>query len=269
MVARDRFPIAELARRSEVPPATIHHYLRAGLLPPPQRVATNRFLYDERHVQALRLIRILRERRRLSLRAIRRVLPDLVALEGSEAFRPEMWDRAIDLRTGRERRRMPGARLLDAAIDAFGRRGYGDANVDEICRAAKIAKGSFYRHFRSKEELFFAAAEAASAQVLDGVRRRGQDMGSGIEDLARSTADLMEPRLALFLDLFAGASQGRPGYVTAARRVFGDLADGLGMLAGVPDRPGSGRAVLERALAVLLGRVLAPSPHVRLAARPR
>jgi len=29
---------------------TIHAYLRRGLLPPPVRVADNRFLYDRRHV---------------------------------------------------------------------------------------------------------------------------------------------------------------------------------------------------------------------------
>src|SRR2546428_11309082 len=92
LLVRERFPIRELVARTGVPAATIHHYLRMGLLPPARRTAPNRFLYDERHVQALRLIPVLRERRRLPPPAIRRILPDLLELEQDHAVRPEIWD---------------------------------------------------------------------------------------------------------------------------------------------------------------------------------
>src|SRR5438034_4587018 len=160
----ERFPVHELVARTGVPAATVHHYLKLGLLPPVHRASPNRFLYDDRHVEGLRLIRTLRERRGLSLPVIRTILPDLLGLEQEQAFRPEMWDRAVVLHAGRGRR-APAERLLDAAVDAFSRRGYGDVNVDDICKAARIAKGSFYRHHRSKEELFFAAAETAANEV--------------------------------------------------------------------------------------------------------
>src|SRR5712691_9509027 len=171
MVARERFTIAELVGRTGVPPATIHHYLRLGLLPSPYRSATNRFLYDERHALALRLVRLLRDRRRLPLATIRRVLPDLMAMEGEEAFRPEMWERVVDVRAGASSRRLPASRLLASALDAFSRRGYGDVNIDDICRAARIAKGSFYRHYRSKEDLFFGVVEAAGDEVVHAFDR--------------------------------------------------------------------------------------------------
>ena len=61
------FTLRDLVERTRVPATTIHHYQRLGLLPPPDRAAWNRFVYDDRHVQALRLIRLLRERRRLGL----------------------------------------------------------------------------------------------------------------------------------------------------------------------------------------------------------
>src|SRR5206468_3421442 len=77
---------------------TVHHYLRLGLLPRPDRSGRHRFLYDERHVRALTLIRLLRERRRLPLDAIRKVLPDLLDLDGRQAFRPDMWDRVAGVR---------------------------------------------------------------------------------------------------------------------------------------------------------------------------
>src|SRR5204862_7634587 len=77
----ERFSIGELVARSGVPGATIHHYLRLGLLPSARRTAPNRFLYDERHAQALRLIRVLRERRGPPLPLIRRLLPNLLGQE--------------------------------------------------------------------------------------------------------------------------------------------------------------------------------------------
>src|SRR5262249_49799240 len=78
MITREQFGMAELVERTGVPAPSIHHYLRMGLLPRPKQVATNRFAYDRRHEQALLLIRLLRERRRLSLQVIRRVLPQLL-----------------------------------------------------------------------------------------------------------------------------------------------------------------------------------------------
>ena len=100
--------IADLVALTEVPPATIHYYLRHGLVPPPKRVSPNRFTYDDRHVQALRLVRLLRDRRGLPLDMIRRIMPELLRLEAEEAFRPEMWDRALAPRVSR--RRSPDAR---------------------------------------------------------------------------------------------------------------------------------------------------------------
>src|SRR6266568_1937752 len=207
----DRFPVHELVARTGVPAATVHHYLKLGLLPPPHRSSRNRFLYDDRHVQGLRLIRTLRERRGLSLPVIRTILPDLLGLEQEQAFRPEMWDRAVVLHAGRGRR-APAERLLDAAVDAFSRRGYGDVNVDDICKAARIAKGSFYRHHRSKEELFFAAAEAAANEVAEAF---GRAMAGGPVPLDRAPevlAPLIERRVPVFMDLFTRAIERRPGY---------------------------------------------------------
>ncbi len=51
------FSLSELVARSGVPASTIHHYRRAGLIPPPARETANRFGYDERHLEALRSIR--------------------------------------------------------------------------------------------------------------------------------------------------------------------------------------------------------------------
>lgn len=268
MLAQERYPISQLVKRTGIPAATIHHYRKRGLLPAPRRVAPNRFLYDERHVQALKLIRLLRERRGLRLSVIRRILPGLLGLDEEQAFRPDMWDRAVGAHLEGGARRPPGARLLDAAIEVFARRGYADVNVDEICKAARIAKGSFYRHYRSKEELFFAAAEAAAAQI---VRTFGQAVAPGPVSLPRAAevlARLLEPRLPVFMELFTRAVQRRPGYPGVSRRLFTELANGVGEQLGAPDPLWAGAQVLQLATVDVFRRALEPSPLAALGAPP-
>ena len=252
--------MAELVERTGVPAPSIHHYLRMGLLPRPKQVATNRFAYDRRHEQALLLIRLLRERRRLSLEVIRRVLPQLLRLDEEQAFRPDMWDQAVGAHLARAGRRSPKGRLLAAAIDAFGKRGYGDVNVDDIARAAGIAKGSLYRHFRSKEDLFFAAAEAAADDVVRAFARARTEGGAGAGTATQLLARSIEPSLPIFMDLFTRAVQRRAGYPRAARRIFSDLAGGLGEQLGADPPIAAGAQLLERAAASLFVRVLEPAP---------
>ena len=264
MIARESFPISELAARTGVPAATIHHYLRQGLLPQPRRTAANRFAYDDRHVRAVTLVRLLRERRRLPLSTIKRLLPDLLELGEDQAFRPEMWDQAMGAHQSRSAHRRPATRLLDAAVDAFARRGYADVNVDEICRSARMAKGSFYRHYRSKEELFFAAADAASAAIVDEV---GRALAAGplpVEQASEVVARAIEPRLPLFLEVFTRAVQRRPGYAALARRLFTSLAHQLGELQGSEDPLGTGAQLLQLAAVADFRRALEPSPLAAL-----
>src|SRR5215510_9282959 len=56
-------------------------------------------------------------------------------------------------------------RLLAAAAQEFARAGLERANVDAISLAAGYAKGTIYNYFASKEELFLAVVEEASAQA--------------------------------------------------------------------------------------------------------
>lgn len=48
-------------------------------------------------------------------------------------------------------------KLLDAAVDVIRARGYAGTSVDDICRAAGLTKGSFFHHFKGKDELAIAA----------------------------------------------------------------------------------------------------------------
>jgi TetR/AcrR family transcriptional regulator, transcriptional repressor for nem operon len=49
-------------------------------------------------------------------------------------------------------------KLLGATLNVVRAKGYAATTVDDICHAAAVTKGSFFHHFRSKDELAVAAA---------------------------------------------------------------------------------------------------------------
>jgi len=82
-------------------------------------------------------------------------------------------------------------RILDAALELFVDRGVAGTSISDIERAVGLAAGtgSFYRHFRSKEDVLVAsfergvlrlveetaAARAAATDVANGTERRARD----------------------------------------------------------------------------------------------
>jgi len=48
-------------------------------------------------------------------------------------------------------------RLLDAAKQVIRSKGYAATTVEDVCAAAGVTKGSFFHHFKSKEEMALAA----------------------------------------------------------------------------------------------------------------
>ena len=50
-------------------------------------------------------------------------------------------------------------KLLDAALRVIRTRGYAGTTVDDICHAAGVTKGSFFHHFKGKEDLAIRAAD--------------------------------------------------------------------------------------------------------------
>jgi len=58
-------------------------------------------------------------------------------------------------------------KILDAAREEFGERGFSDSSIVGITRRAGVALGTFYTYFDSKEALFQALVRDMSAQVRD------------------------------------------------------------------------------------------------------
>ncbi len=71
-----------------------------------------------------------------------------------------------------DRREATRARVLKAAREIFFRDGFADTNLDEIAARAEVGKGTLYRHFESKAELYVAVLAEGGAvfnERLDGV----------------------------------------------------------------------------------------------------
>ena len=49
-------------------------------------------------------------------------------------------------------------KLLNAALNVIRSKGYAATTVDDICNAAAVTKGSFFHHFKSKDDLALSAA---------------------------------------------------------------------------------------------------------------
>jgi AcrR family transcriptional regulator len=165
-----------------------------------------------------------------------------------------MWEQLVEARVRTSEPSAPSARLLRSGIDLFTRHGYAEVRVDDVCQAAGIAKGSFYRHFCSKEELFFAAAREVGEQIVERFTAYFPKAGpSGTEDRIEALVKALEPNLALVLDLTALAAQRRPGHARVANEVFERLHRAT--RAPVEAAPGGPmEEVLERALVVAIRR---------------
>ena len=60
-------------------------------------------------------------------------------------------------------------RILDAALEEFGKKGFADSSVTSITQRAEVALGTFYTYFDSKEALFAALVRDMSERVRDAV----------------------------------------------------------------------------------------------------
>ena len=83
---------------------------------------------------------------------------DGVASQASEGKAP---------RTARGERTL--RRILDAALEEFGKKGFADSSVTSITQRAEVALGTFYTYFDSKEALFAALVRDMSERVRDAV----------------------------------------------------------------------------------------------------
>jgi len=75
------------------------------------------------------------------------------------------------------------ARVLKAAKEIFFRDGFADTNLDEVASRAEVGKGTLYRHFESKIELYVAVLAAGGAAFDDAMRPVAEQEAPALERL--------------------------------------------------------------------------------------
>lgn len=95
--------------------------------------------------------------------------------------------------TATPRQRRKDARpqeLLDAALSLFVEKGFAASRSEEVAARAGVAKGTLYRYYPSKEELFKAMVrENLSVHIAESASQASQYQGSIAELLAQMMRD--------------------------------------------------------------------------------
>ena len=79
------------------------------------------------------------------------------------------------------------ARLMDAAARLFARDGFEAASVNEITRVADVANGTFYVHFRDKDEIAVAVSFAVAQHVVRQLDAAMSDVDDAVERVSLAT----------------------------------------------------------------------------------
>jgi AcrR family transcriptional regulator len=83
-------------------------------------------------------------------------------------------------------------KILDAALDEFGERGFAEGSIVGITRRARVALGTFYTYFDSKEAVFKALVSDMSARVRDHVAPVLQAASNTLEGEGRALESYLE-----------------------------------------------------------------------------
>ena len=81
---------------------------------------------------------------------------------------------------GSNKRNRTRSTLIDSAIDVFSEKGIEEASIQEITAIAGLANGTFYNHFKDKDELAFASSEAIALEIAKQLDGRMSDLERGI-----------------------------------------------------------------------------------------
>jgi TetR/AcrR family transcriptional repressor of nem operon len=128
-------------------------------------------------------------------------------------------------------------KLLEAALHVIRAKGYAATTIDDICHKAGVTKGSFFHHFKSKNELalaaaaywgtmthgFFAAAPYSKLQdplqrLLGYVDFRGEILQGELPDYNCLLGTLVQETYATHPDIRAACDQGMSSHIAELTR---------------------------------------------------
>lgn len=136
---------------------------------------------------------------------------------------------------GQIQRAQTRARIIECAIAVFAEHGPDAPVIDDFIKAAGIARGTFYNHFRTTRELLQATLETLSDELIESIVPVVQEMPDPVMRLA--TAARIYYRKATSDPLFGAFLSSVSSVGTlASGRLRADLEEALRAgLIGVPD----------------------------------
>ena len=102
---------------------------------------------------------------------------------------------------GSNKRNRTRGTLIDSAIDVFSEKGIEEASIHEITAIAGLANGTFYNHFRDKDELALAASEAIVLEIARALDGRMNDLDRGVSRVVVASSAFLQ--IALRADPWA------------------------------------------------------------------
>jgi AcrR family transcriptional regulator len=84
------------------------------------------------------------------------------------------------------------ARLMDAAVNVFARIGFEAASVNEIAQAADVANGTFYLHFKDKDEIVSVVAYRIANDIARQLDEAMVDIDDAIERTSFGTRQFID-----------------------------------------------------------------------------
>lgn len=125
-------------------------------------------------------------------------------------------------------------KILDAARAEFGTRGFSDSSIVGITTRARVALGTFYTYFDSKDAVFAALVRDMSGRVRDAVAPAMEGASDALDIEARAlvaylrfVADHKEVYRIIDEAEFVDPEGFRTHYLTTAERIAGRLSAGI------------------------------------------
>lgn len=84
------------------------------------------------------------------------------------------------------------ARLMDAAVSVFARDGFEAASVNEIAQTADVANGTFYLHFRDKDEIASVVAYRIAGDIARQLDEAMVDMDDAVQRTSFGTRQFID-----------------------------------------------------------------------------
>jgi len=92
--------------------------------------------------------------------------------------------------------RLADSGILLAAVEVFSKQGFDATRVEDILKAAGVARRTFYKHFGNKEEVLAAIYELATGELLGAIRGDPTLGGDPLEAVGRALDTYLDYHIA-------------------------------------------------------------------------